>query len=94
MILLKTLCQPFLFLTIRSYGSSRTPRCRLAYKIRRTGFSREGGRSDDATAANVPASSRLKPVLLDVFNFINHPRQTLRQFRCLGLAAHVGKTHQ
>ena len=32
--------------------------------ICRTGFSREGGRSDDAIAANVPASSRLKPVLL------------------------------
>ena len=31
--------------------------------MRRTGFSREGGRSDDATAPNVPASSRLKPVL-------------------------------
>ena len=29
----------------------------------RTGFSREGEGSDDTTAANVPASSRLKPVL-------------------------------
>ena len=27
-----------------------------------TGFSREGGRFDDAYAENVPASSRLKPV--------------------------------
>ncbi|OCR24007.1 hypothetical protein AFK24_16925 [Pseudomonas syringae] len=53
-------------------------RCQIAFHfgselvheaIRRTGFSREGGRSDDATAANVPASSRLKPVLRDLFNF-------------------------
>jgi len=48
--------------------------------ICRTGFSREGGRSDDAIAANVPASSRLKPVIryLQVLQPLRHIKRRTR----------------